>query len=186
MISSTTTLPDADVQTHENGLEEYNRLATLLNIVGVVLFFLGFVLLVSFIGRARPELSSSTLTIIFDLSMILGLLVLVALTMVVHEFLHGFFFRVFTHSRPVYALPPGYADAAAPDWFIPIRDYWIIGLAPLVLLDAIGLLLILLAPGSWILTIVWIVALNTAGSIGDILITVQLPGCPQPPDKGHR
>lgn len=174
MISSTRTLPDGYVQTHEVDLSKNKGLASLLNIVGVVIFFLSFVLLGWFIRWARPELSASTFSIKFDLSTILGLLVLVALTVVVHEFFHGFFFWVFTRSRPVYALRPAYAYAAAPDWFIPIRHYWIIGLAPLVLMDAIGLLLILFAPASWILTIVLIVALNTAGSIGDMLITAQL------------
>ena len=174
MISSTRTLPDGYVQTHEIDLAKNKELAILLNLVGVIIFFLSFVLLGSFVRWARPDLSTGTFTIKFDLLTILVLLVLVALTVVVHELIHGFFFWVFTRSRPVYALRPAYAYAAVPDWFIPIRHYWIIGLAPLVLIDAIGLLLILLSPAGWILTIVLLVTLNTAGSIGDMLITTQL------------
>ena len=174
MISSTRTLPEGYIQTHEIDLAKNKGLSILLNLVGIIIFFLSFVLLGSFVRWVRPELSTSTFTIKFDLSTLLGLLVLVALTMVVHELIHGFFFWVFTRSKPVYALRPAYAYAAAPDWFIPIRHYWIIGLAPLVLIDAIGLLMILLTPASWILTIVLLVALNTAGSIGDMLITAQL------------
>ena len=106
MISSTRTLPDGYVQTREIDLAKNKGLAILLNIVGVILFFLSFVLLGSFVRWARPELLTSTFTITFDLSTILGLLVLVAFTVVVHELIHGFFFWVFTRSRPVYALRP--------------------------------------------------------------------------------
>jgi len=177
MISSTRTLPDGYIQTQEINLAKNKGLAILLNIVGFIIFGLSFVLLGSFVRWARPELATITFSIRGGLSTILqllGLLVLVAIITVVHELIHGFFFWVFTRSKPVYALRPAYAYAAAPDWFIPVRHYWIIGLAPLVIMDAIGLLLILLAPAGWILTILLLVTLNTAGSIGDLFMTAQL------------
>jgi len=177
MISSTRTLPDGYIQTHEINLAKNKGLAILLNIVGFIVFALSFVLLGLFVRWSRPELATITFSIRGGLSTILqllGLLVLVAIITVVHELIHGFFFWVFTRSKPVYALRPAYAYAAAPDRFIPVRHYWMIGLAPLVIMDAIGLLLILLAPASWILTILLLVALNTAGSIGDMFITARL------------
>jgi hypothetical protein len=177
MISATRTLPDGYIQTHEFNLAKNKRLAILLNIVGFIIFVLSFVLLGLFVRWVRPDLSTITFTIRGDVSallQLLGLFLLVALIMVVHELIHGLFFWVFTRSKPTYALRPAYAYAAAPDWFILVRQYWIIGLAPLVLIDAIGILLILLAPAGWILTILLLVALNTAGSIGDMLITARL------------
>ena len=177
MISSTRVLPDGYIQTHEINLAKNKGLGILLNFVGIIIFFLSFVLLGAFVRWARPELSDITFTIKVDLSTILqllGLLLLVAFILVVHELIHGYFFWVFTRGKPVYALRLAYAYAAAPDWFIPVRHYWIIGLAPLVLIDAIGLLLIFLAPASWILTIILLVALNTGGSIGDMFITAWL------------
>jgi hypothetical protein len=177
MISATRTLPDGYIQTHEINLAKNKRLAILLNIVGFIIFVLSFVLLGLFVRRVRTDLSTITFTMRGDLSallQLLGLFLLVALIMVVHELIHGLFFWVFTRSKPAYALRRSYAYAAAPDWFIPFRQYWIIGLAPLVLIDAIGILLILLAPTGWILPILLLVALNTAGSIGDMLITLRL------------
>jgi hypothetical protein len=177
MISATRTLPDGYTQTHEINLTKNKRLSNLLNIAGFIIFVLSFVLLGLFVRWVRPDLSIITFTIRGDLSallQLLGLLLLVALIMVVHVLIHGLFFWVFTRSKPAYALRRAYAYAAAPDWFIPVRQYWIIGLAPLVLIDAIGILLIMLAPARWILTILLLVALNTAGSIGDMLITLRL------------
>lgn len=184
MISSTQTLPDGYIQTHEINLAKNKVLAVILNVVGFFIFFFSNVLLRSFANWVRPGLLSSTYTFTVNLSTIgqlLALLALVALILVVHELIHGFFFWMFTRSKPIYALHLAYAYAAAPDWFIPFRQYWIIGLAPLVIIDAIGLLLILLTPTSWILPVIFLVALNTGGAIGDILITARLfrlsPAC---------
>ena len=174
MISSTKSLPDGYSQTEEINLAKNKGLAILLNVVGVIVFFLSLVLLGSFLRWARPELSTNTVTFKLDLLRIVGLLASVTLTMLVHEFIHGFFFWLFNRSRPVFGLRLMYAYAAAPDWFIPARQYWIIGLAPLVLIDMIGLLFIFFAPAGWVPVLVLLVALNTAGSVGDMFIVSRL------------
>lgn len=184
MLSSTRTLPEGYFQTYEINLAKNKRLAVLLNVAGFIIFVLTFVLLVLFLRWTRPELLIGAFTLKGDLSAILGLAGLILLTVLnltLHELIHGFFFWVFTRSKPVYALHLAYAYAAAPDWFIPVRQYWIIGLAPLVTLDAIGLLLILMAPAAWLLTIVFLITLNTGGAVGDLWITGHLlrvsPAC---------
>jgi hypothetical protein len=174
MTSSTRILPDGYSQTHEINLANNKRLAILLNTAGVSLFFLSLVILGSSLRWSRPELLTGTFTFRLDLLGILGLIVSVILTLLVHEFIHGFFFRMFTGSRPVFAVRLLYAYAAAPDWFIPARYYWIIGLAPLALIDMIGLLFIFLAPAGWIPVLVLLVALNTGGSVGDLYIVTRL------------
>ena len=184
MLSSTRTLPIGYSQTHEIDLAKNKGLAILLNILGFFIFVLTFLLLIFFARWVRPGLLTSAFTVKGDLSTVgklLGLIVLVAFNLILHELIHGFFFWVFTHSLPVYALHMAYAYAAAPDWFIPVRQYWIIGLAPLLVIDGIGLLFILIAPASWLLTIVFLVTLNTGGAVGDLLITSHLlrasPAC---------
>lgn len=173
MLSSTQTLPDGYIQTDEIDLAKNKGLAILLNVIGSFVFILSFILLGSFANWVHPELLSSTVSIKADLSLtvrILALLALMALLLVAHELIHGLFFWIFTHSKPVYALHLAYAYAAAPDWYIPIRQYRIVGLGPLVIIDAIGLLLILTAPTSWILMIIFLAAINTGGAVGDMLI----------------
>jgi hypothetical protein len=67
----------------------------------------------------------------------------VALSFTIHELIHGVFFWVFTRNRPVFALCLFYAYSAAPNWYIPARQFMIIALGPLVIIGAIGMLLIL-------------------------------------------
>jgi hypothetical protein len=177
MFSSTQTLPDGYVQTHEINLKKSPLLAVILNIAGVFIFFLSFWLLEIFTTWVRPGLLEKYASFTVNLSTIgylMALLVLAALTLGAHELIHGFFFWVFTRSKPMYALHLSYACAAAPDWFIPFRQYWIIGLAPLIVIAAIGLLLILIAPPDWILAINFLVGLNTGGAVGDLAIIAQL------------
>ena len=94
--------------------------------------------------------------------------------MTIHESVHGFFFWVFTRSRPVFAFRLFYAYAGAPDWYIPTRQFMIVALGPLVIIGAVGILLMLLVPESWVLFIAFMVALNTGGSAGDLLVFTRL------------
>jgi uncharacterized membrane protein (DUF485 family) len=174
MISPTRTLPDGYRQTDEIDLAKNKSLAVLLSLVAMVLFVLCFLLLGSFVGWARPELSTGTSVFTLDLFRILTFFAAIILTILVHEAIHGFFFWVFTRSQPVFALRLEYAYAAAPDWFIPVRQYWIIGLAPLLLIGALGLVLIFVASPGWIPMLVFLVALNTAGAVGDLFIVARL------------
>ena len=184
MLSSTQTLPEGYFQTCEINLAKNKKLAVLLNVAGFIIFVVTFVLLILFLRWSRPGTLIGTITTKSNLSVILvlaGLILLTTLNLILHELIHGFFFWVFTRSKPVDAVHLAYAYAAAPDLFIPVRQYWIIGLAPLVTLDAIGLLLILTAPAAWLLIIVFLITLNTGGAVGDLWITAHLlrvsPAC---------
>jgi hypothetical protein len=77
----------------------------------------------------------------------------------------------------VFALQPLYAYAGAPTWFFPKRQYAITALGPLVVIGAVGLLILLLAPISWILVTVFLVALNTGGAVGDLFVFMRLLKC---------
>jgi len=84
---------------------------------------------------------------------------------------------MFSRSRPVFGLRPLYAYAGAPAWFFPKRQFAITALGPLVVIGVAGLLLLLLAPLSWILTIAFLVALNTSGAVGDLFVFIRLLKC---------
>ena len=174
MISSTRILPDGYRQTGEIDLAKNKGLAIMLNVVGALLFFLSLVLLGWLLRWARPELVTGTFSFQLGPFAILGSLASIALMLLVHELIHGLFFWIFTRQRPVFALRPLYAYAAAPDWFIPARQYSIIGLAPLVLIDAIGMFLIFLAPAGWVALSILLIAMNTGGSVGDLYIVARL------------
>lgn len=174
MSSSTRTLPDGYRQTSEINLARDMGLMILVNLVGTVIFVLSLILLGSFLDRARPDFATSEVAFTLNIFGLFGLFVSLILTVLLHELIHGVFFWAFTGSRPVFALRLLYAYAAAPDWFIPARHYWIIGLAPLVLIGMLGLLIIALAPIGWIPLFGFLVALNTAGATGDLFIIARL------------
>ncbi|HEX2998204.1 MAG TPA: DUF3267 domain-containing protein [Anaerolineales bacterium] len=174
MISATRTLPDGYRQTDEINLAKNKGLSILLNLGAVLIFIACLMLLGWLLGWARPDLVSGTFTFTSGLLQVAGLFAAVILMLLAHEAIHGLFFWIFTHSKPVFALRPLYAYAAAPDWYIPARQYLIVALAPLVLIDLIGLLAILAMPAGWVLISAFLAALNTGGSVGDVYIVARL------------
>jgi len=172
MNTSTQTLPAGYAQSGEINLKKDKRLTILLSIGALVVFVLMFYLLSIFTAFVRPDVKnfSENITIV----KLLGALGLTVVVLVIHEIIHGLFFWIFSHGVPVFALRLLYAYAGAPTWFFPKGQYVITALGPLVIIDAIGLLLLLLAPISWTLMIVFLVALNTGGAVGDLFIFSRL------------
>ncbi len=136
-----------------------------LSVYGVLLAFLS---LAAATAVMDAHLSSAASAI--------GLLLAYVATLVVHELVHGVFFRLFggapkygagiTHGLPyAYATSPG-------DRFLPHQMYQIAA-APLVLLTAAAVATGLLAPGLAAPAIVVVVG-NVSGAVGDIWMMVQM------------
>jgi hypothetical protein len=171
----TQTLPDGYVQSGEINLKKDKRLAIVLNILAFLIFIFIFYLLSLFGAMLRTGTTNISGSISAGaMILLIGLTVFI---LIVHELIHGFFFWIFSRSKPVFALRPLYAYAGAPDWYFPKRQYAITALGPLVIIGVLGLLLMLLAPVSWLLTIAFLVALNTSGAIGDIFVFIRLLKC---------
>ena len=175
MNASTQMLPDGYVQSGEINLKKDKRLSILLNIGAFIIFIPMFYLLSGFIALVRPDITNFSVTI--TIGKVFSAIGLVVFVLIIHEIIHGLFFWIFSHGRPVFALRPLYAYAGAPTWFFPKRQYAITALGPLIIIGAVGLLLLLLAPISWMLMIVLLVALNTSGAIGDVFVFFRLLKC---------
>jgi Putative zincin peptidase len=114
---------------------------------------------------------------------IIGLVVLLAITFVttiIHELVHGIAFAAFGGS-PRYGLKVKYflplAYATSPGDIFRRNAFIVISLAPLVVIDVVCLLMIVIFPQApWL---IWVIAFNTSGAIGDIWIAVQLLRCPK-------
>ncbi len=114
---------------------------------------------------------------------IIGLVVLLAITFVttiIHELVHGIAFAAFGGS-PRYGLKVKYflplAYATSPGDIFRRNAFIIITLAPLVVIDFVSLLMLTIFPQApWL---IWVIAFNTSGAIGDIWIAVQLLRCPK-------
>ena len=172
MNNSTQTLPAGYIQSGQIDLKKDKRLVILLNIGALIVFALSIYLLSAFTAWVRPDIMTFSTTI--TVTNILSALVLTVIILLFHEGIHGLFFWIFSRSRPVFGLRPLYAYAGAPTWFFPRHQFAITALGPLLVIGAVGLLLLLLAPISWIFMIVLLVALNTSGASGDVFVFIRL------------
>jgi len=172
MNTSTKTLPEGYVQTDEINLRKNRRLAISLNILAFFVIYFSFSLLSGFAFEANPSLIGISIDITLEtFAAVIGLTFML---IIIHELVHGLFFWAFTRSRPVFALHIYYAYAGAPDWYIPTRQMAINAIAPLIIINTVGILLMPLVPAIWALAIVYMLALNTGGSMGDLLIIIRI------------
>ena len=182
MTISTRALPEGYAKTAEVNLVTSKGLLIIMNIIGSVLALVILGLLLALVVRLNPGAFGSQGYIEFGgraaLRQVAYLLGLTVINTVLHEAVHGFFFWYFTGSRPLFALKLTYAYAAAPEWFIPRRQYFVVGLAPLVLIDAAALVIIWLAPAGWAVAAALVAALNTGGAVGDMWVVMRLLACP--------
>lgn len=161
-------------------LTKDERLLVILNLVGLAAL-VGFGWLFSrCIFWLRPQGTAGEFQILQIngwsgiITLIAAILGLTALHIVIHEAIHGVFFWFFTHSRPLFAFRWYYAYAAAPDWFIPRNPFLITTLAPLVLISLGGLVILRFAPGPWLLPTWFVMSMNAAGAVGDLLVAIWL------------
>lgn len=155
------------------------RALIVMNLAGLVLLIGAGMLFVGLFTALRREDLGAALSVqvggLGDLIRVLAVTALVLVLMVVlHEAVHGAFFWLYTRSRPVFAYKGAYAYAAAPDWFIPRNQYIVVGLAPLVILSAAGVVLAAVAPAGWLLPLLALLIMNASGAVGDLWVTLSL------------
>ena len=108
-----------------------------------------------------------------NLVLLLGLVAVNLIVLVIHELTHGLFIWVFTRQRPVYGWRWFYAYAGAPDWYFDKLRYIVIALAPLVMISAIGILLILVSPAPVVWALLGITVFNATGAVGDLWLVLK-------------
>jgi len=190
-VRATQTLPDEYAPVGTLDLRDNLRAMLVLNGLGLVLLVVSGWLFVRIGLWLRPEaagqLSFEVNTPGSILGVIFGLIGLTVVMLVVHEAIHGVFFWLFTGSRPHFGIGAGYAYATAPGWYIPRGQYFVVSLAPLVLISVAGMGLAALAPVSWFVPVLALVIMNASGAVGDMAVAAWLLA--QPPtclaqDKG--
>ena len=174
-MNPTKTLPETYTLAWSLNMKKDRRLNWTLQVVGLIWFFVAAFLLLKAVAVLRPDFvfagtSDAGTVLLWGLVAVLIILV----TVTIHELVHGFFFLIFSKSMPQFGLGPGYAYAAAPDWYFPKWKYIVIGIAPLVVLTVVGLISISLAPMAWIPTLFLAVAFNAGGAISDIYVCIRI------------
>lgn len=93
----------------------------------------------------------------------------IAVTVLVHELIHLFFFWLFTRAKPTMGFRGTYAYAGMTGWYFTVPQMLVTALAPLVLISLVGVY------GMWAWptmagSLAWagIVTFNASGAIGDV------------------
>jgi len=99
-----------------------------------------------------------------------GFIVTIVVVLIVHEAIHGVFFWLFSRHKPIFGFKMAYAYAAMPDWYFPRNQYLVIGAAPFVLLNMIGIPLLAMVPLQWVWVVLTALMMNSSGAIGDLAV----------------
>lgn len=168
----TQTLPENYALAWDVNMKRDKRLNIILQVLGLGWMALAGWLFASLVFWMRPDFNEATRKGLGG-DLLIGLLlilVVMLITLTLHELVHGLFFWFFSQRRPEFGIGPGYAFAAMPDWYFPKGQYLIIGLSPLVGLTMLGLGVIAFAPLTWIGLVFAGVVINAGGAIGDLYV----------------
>lgn len=111
-----------------------------------------------------------------------GLTILITVGMagfylILHEFTHGTFCYLLSGEKPTYAVKLPYLATGSPVYFTKI-SFIIVALAPVVIWGIILTLMLFLLPPDFFKSIYIVLAINFAGSTGDIFLAYELSKLP--------
>lgn len=173
-LRATQVLPESHQEFGNLDLSRNTRVALMLNLAALPLFLVCGWTFIKVGQLLRPEIVSRFHYLNLSLSPISSFLLFVGVVlgmMVIHEGIHGLFFWIFTHSRPVFGLKLLFAYAGAPGWYIPRNQYIVVGLAPLVLMTAAGFFLIVLMTLPLAQLFLFGITMNASGAVGDLYVS---------------
>jgi hypothetical protein len=157
--------------------------AVVVNVVGLALMGLFIWLGVWFLGLVFPgvDVILALWSVAGGVAGLGGRVLIVGLALVVtlgvgilHELVHGLFFWVFTRQRPAFGARSLYFYAGAPDWYLPRGRHILVGLSPLILVTAMGLVAAALASPAVAAWVLLAVVTNAGGAAGDLMAAVWL------------
>ena len=147
-------------------------------IVGVLLFIVSSIGFSRFFELLRPDVLQldiikveDSIGLSLDFAFILSFLASAMVVHILHELVHGLFYRILTGTTPRLELKGLALMVSGLEGFLYRRgEYIIIGAAPLILLTLLGVVLGLFLPSSMLVAIFMSLVFNVAGSAGDVII----------------
>ena len=152
-------------------------------LLGLALIVAVFVVMARYVDVVRPGAldlgitvdQEGSIIIGFDLGSMLSYFAVLVLVLVFHELVHGVVFWRVSGETPTVGLKGIFVYVSAPPSVYFQRDRYLwVGAAPMVSLTLVGVLLVPFLPHSLILLDVLFVALNAAGSAGDLVMILFL------------
>ncbi|HOI46365.1 MAG TPA: DUF3267 domain-containing protein [Bacilli bacterium] len=162
-IKSVDALPEGYQLDREINLEKDKRLFWMINILSIVLFIpfvlIAIVLQISFTIEIIPVM------MIFPLS--IG-------AIIIHELIHGFFFKRGTKQKVKFAFHGWAASASVPGVYFYKHHYLKVGLSPAIILNGLLIFLLLVLPNAWFYPLYITLAIHFGGCIGDFYVSLLL------------
>ncbi len=173
-MNATKTLPETHSLAWEVDIEKDKRLMWLLQLLALPLAVIVLAWLGLYTYWLRPDVVFAFTETVFPLWGIWIIFAVTAITIILHELVHGVLFWFYTRERPKFGFSLLYAYAAAPDWYFKTNIYWLIGLGPLIFLSLLGMLILPFVPLSWLGYLLLAIFLNATGAVGDLYIVIRL------------
>lgn len=152
-------VPEGYVLKYNLDLQNNRGVFILLNVLSIVII-LPFLLGLSFFDFD----SLGT----FDLFFILPIFMVI---IVIHEWIHGIFFHRYSGSKVKYQFHGWAFSASTPGYTYQRKYYFIIGLAPAVILNTVLILLSILLPAPYNLISYFVFIIHVSGCTGDFYVT---------------
>jgi hypothetical protein len=155
-------------------------------VTGIALLLISCWLLVLFTNTIRPvaldgirlrdfRATPTATFLVIPPALLRDLLVALIAVLIIHELVHGLLYWLLSGKLPKFGIQGLFPYAAAPmGVYFPRNEFLTVGLAPLVLLTAVGLLLIVIAPIPFVPFLLFFVALNAGGAGGDLIMVIRL------------
>lgn len=155
-------LPEGYELSREINLQKDKKLAFWLNAAASVVML---VLLLPILPKLGLLLWSGAL-LLPALALLLGTFAY----LVLHEWVHGIFIRLFCGQKADYGFTGLYAFAGKKDAYFCKSHYLLIALAPVVIWGIVLAAACALAQGPWFLVVYFLEAMNLSGAAGDLYV----------------
>lgn len=169
-------LPDGYKETREIDLKKNIKLAIFVSALSLalagVVFFIGLLIMPIHISSVDSENPFKPLVTLF---VILGLMIIY---MILHEFVHGIFFKKYSGEKAQYGFTGLYAFAKSNAYYNK-KEILIIGLSPIVMLGIVLLILNITLSASCFWYVFSVQILNISGAAGDLYVAYVLNKMPQ-------
>ncbi len=164
-------LPEGYEKTLTVDMNKDKKLAFGINLAAIVLGALTVLLALPF----------KSLSMLFDISggtaiLFLRFALIIAGTVVyifAHEFIHGYFIRLFTGAPATYGYNGLYAFAGS-KWYFDKKSYMIVALAPIIIWGLVLSVVCVIVPRDFFWSAYFIQTLNISGAAGDLYITYKM------------
>ncbi|MBQ7836063.1 MAG: DUF3267 domain-containing protein [Clostridia bacterium] len=169
-------LPEGYEKIFTIDLSNNKKLFLLVNVGAAVIAILMMALVLPFksIGMLFDMSSGMTMYALRFSVIIAGSVVYIIL----HELVHGFFFRMYSGEKAFYGFKLSYAYAGS-KWFYDKKSYLVIALSPVIIWGLVLSVLCIFVPRDFFWSVYFIQIMNISGAAGDLYVTYKMLRLPQ-------